>query len=341
MARYLVTGAAGFIGFHLARTLADAGNAVVVNDDFSRGRRDDEFQDLVEKSSVEEANGDLADDTTYDGFDGAFDAVFHLAAVNGTRTFYEEPYRVLRTNILSTLKLVDWIRRNASTARLVTASSSEAYAGTIRLGAGQIPTSEQVPLSIVDPHEARYSYGGSKIADELLVINGLRDAEYDWTIVRFHNIYGPRMGYEHVIPEFLVRSFRRQDPFTLYGGNQTRTYHYIDDAVQALRRLAEAPAATKRIVNVGAAKPEITADALARLVHEAVGYAPEIDERGAPAGSVERRCPDVTLLGELTGVRESVDLREGLTRTAEWYEARLESAPEPKGFVNLPVGEDN
>jgi len=139
------------------------------------------------------------------------------------------------------------------------------------------------------------------------------------SVIRYHNIYGPRMGTKHVIPEFILRMPARENPFRIYGGQETRAFCYVDDAVRATILVADAPACAGEIVHIGNPREEVTIEALAELVMEQFGEQVEIKECGGRSGSVSRRCPDTSKLKHLTGYEAQVPLKEGLARTCKWY----------------------
>jgi len=136
--------------------------------------------------------------------------------------------------------------------------------------------------------------------------------------VRFHNVYGPRMGPTHVIPEFLARARQRVDPFPVFGSDQTRSFLHVEDAGRALRAVLGA-ALEKRggVYNIGSDVETRISD-LAKLVFDVTGFHPRVDERPAPPGSVRRRVPDVKKLRAL-GFAPKRALREGI---AECWQAK-------------------
>ncbi|MFH1225439.1 MAG: NAD-dependent epimerase/dehydratase family protein [Candidatus Diapherotrites archaeon] len=351
-ARVLVTGGAGFIGMHLAKALALRGTAdalagrgiadgaalcgavrgsardelrgceVTIADNLSRGKADAEFKELCALKNVDFINADLSvhGGTKKLGKPDAFDFVYHLAAINGTRFFYEKPEEVLRVNISSALNILEWLKsRKGNGAKIIFSSSSEAYAGGVSLGVSKIPTPETAPLVIEDVKNPRWSYGGSKIAGELLFVNYARRYGFPFSIVRYHNVYGPRMGNEHVIPEFIMRAQRGENPFKIQGGGQTRAFCFVDDAVRATIMVAESEKTVGEIVHIGNDKEEIKISELAGRVCRMLGYEPELQVVPSPEGSAMRRCPDITKLRTLTGFEPKVSLAEGLKKTAEWY----------------------
>ncbi|WP_217145844.1 NAD(P)-dependent oxidoreductase [Streptomyces sp. AC627_RSS907] len=313
--KILITGGAGFIGLHLARRLA-ATCDVTLLDDFSRGRSDTELSDLLGRVELVEhdlttpvPDGLLADD---------FSEVYHLAAVVGVAESNDNPKRVLRTNLLTTTHLLDWLS-GLTGATLCFASSSEAYAGSVEAGAAAVPTAEDVPLVLPDPTVARSSYGFSKIAGEVLCRTYARAHGFPLRMVRFHNVYGPRMGYDHVIPQFVERLLSGADPFEIHGADQTRAFCHVDDAVDAIIALTALPSKEPLLVNVGNDEEEILIRDLARKVFDTLDRHPALDVHPAPPLSPARRLPDVSRLRELTGYRPKVGLDEGLRRTCAWY----------------------
>lgn len=319
--KILVTGGAGFIGYHLARRLADRENTVVVSDNLSRGAQDAVFAQLLQRGNVSFVRGDLTDGEGLRGLGEGYDLVYHLAAVNGTRNFYEVPHLVLRNNLLSLVNVLEWLRSGGG-AKLVWASSSEVYAGTVSLGQAPIPTPEDVALTIQDISNPRFSYAASKIAGESLCLHYAEAYGLPVTVVRPHNIYGPRMGHDHVIPQFISRILRRDDPFQVFGGEQSRTFCFVDDMVQGLELAAGSTAAEGEIVNLGNDREEVRIIDLAERMFDLFGFHPRVDEVPAPAGSVHRRCPDITKARRLFGYSPEVSLEVGLPRTYDSYRAQ-------------------
>lgn len=313
--KILITGGAGFVGFHLARRLA--GHEVHICDNLSRGRMDEELKELLE-SGVSFIQCDLTSAAELGKLDSDYSHVYHLAAVQGTKNFYEIPDKVLRTNLLSSINVLDWFAA-AECGKILFSSSSENYAGTIRRFGGQIPTPEDIPLCIDDVKNPRWSYGVSKIAGELLFLNYARARKFRASIIRYHNIYGPRMGFDHVIPEFALRLLQKEDPFKIYGGAETRAFCYVDDAVAATELVMNSPNTDGDIVHIGK-EDEISIANLAKKMFDIAGFHPELEMLPAPQGSVQRRCPDTSRLLEL-GFAARVQLDEGLKRTYEWYKA--------------------
>jgi len=319
--RILVTGAAGFVGCHLAEALArDSMVELVLADNLQRGRADEAFRDLCAKPNVRFVQADLKDANALANLDGDFDQVFHLAAMVGVKHCIARPAEVLETNIRSTLNVLDFVCERRA-GKLLFSSTSEVYAGANDLGALKIPTAEDAPVVIADLSQPRATYAGSKIVGEQLVRFRCQAAGVPFAIVRLHNIYGPRMGFAHVIPEVIKRVWGKENPMKVFGEDETRAFCYVDDAVTALRLVMER--VTGEVVHIGSME-ETRVGELYRILLSQLDYHPALAGAPSPAGSVKRRCPDISRLRKLTGFEPSVPLREGLARTVEWYWHELE-----------------
>ncbi|MBW4718089.1 NAD-dependent epimerase/dehydratase family protein [Saccharothrix obliqua] len=308
----LILGGAGFIGLHLARRLLADGHEVVIVDDFSRGRDDPDLARLA----APVVSADLTDPAAYAALPDDADHVYLLAAVVGVRNVERDPERVVRVNTLAVLNTLAWIKPHQ---KLFFASTSETYAGGVTRGVVPVPTAEDVPLLVEDVTAPRFAYGISKMLGEAAVVHTARAKGFPAVVGRFHNVYGSRMGADHVIPELSLRALRREDPFRVYGSDQFRAFCHVDDAVEAVVRLMAADDAAGRIVHIGNDSVETNIGELTELVLKLAGHAPELERVAAPPGSVARRCPDLGLLRELTGFEPSVPLEEGVRRTFEWY----------------------
>jgi UDP-glucose 4-epimerase len=319
--RVLITGGAGFVGYHLARRLAAAANSITIADNFFRGRRDQDFDRLLSLPNVSLIEGDLSRPDAWQQLGGSFDEVYHLAGINGTRLFYEMPHEVLRIGITSTLNALEWFRsQNKPDAKIVYASSNEAYGGAFEaFGNLPIPTPEAVPLVIADPYNPRWSYAGQKLIGELLLIHYSRAYRLRMAIVRPHNFYGPRAGYEHVIPEIVARIWERAEPFPLFGADHMRSFCYIEDAVDAMQKVMETGVTDGGTYHIGA-REELSIKALAEQIFTLAGWRPrELVVKESPQGSVKRRLPDVSKIKQHTGWEATTPLQTGLRKTIDWY----------------------
>ena len=323
--RILLTGGAGFIGFHLAQRLAeeDAVELTIV-DDFSRGARDEELARLEARPNVRLETADLTDAASWQRLGGGYDDVYHLAAVIGVKHVLTRPQEVVRINALSTLHLLDWFVRGGG-SKILFSSTSEAYAWTQLFHELPVPTAEEVPLSLTSLPDPRSSYAGSKIFGELAVNQYCRAHDRSFVVVRYHNVYGPRMGHEHVIPEVLQRALAGEDPLVVYSAEHTRAFCYVSDAVDATIAAMREPNADGQTINVGNDLEEVTIGELASRLIARAQLTVSIEPRAAANDPIKRRCPDLSRARALLGYEPKVTLDEGLDRTFAWYAPRLRS----------------
>ena len=148
-------------------------------------------------------------------------------------------------------------------AKILFTSSCENYAGSITCCNVQIPTPENVPLCIEDIFNPRWSYAISKILGEAACIHYSKQFNFDATIVRYHNIYGPRMGIEHVIPEFIIRLKKDPTKLAMFGGNQYRTFCYCTDAAKMTINVMNSLQSTGKVINIGNDDDEIKISTIA------------------------------------------------------------------------------
>lgn len=323
MSSILVTGGSGFIGSALVKALLRDGHAVRVLDDNSRGapRR---LKDVV--NDVEFIAGDIRDVAIVARAVRGVDEVHHLAFVNGTEFFYSAPELVLDVGVKGMINVIDACR-SEGVRSLVLASSSEVYQTP-----PHVPTDEHAPLSVPDPTNPRYSYGGGKIISELMAINYGRKFFDRVLIFRPHNVYGPDMGWEHVVPQFALRLKAVASehpagklPFKLQSdGSQTRSFCHVDDLVSGVM-VMRAKGEHLGIYHIGTTE-EITIADLATRVAAHAGRDLELIAGPAPRGGTARRCPDIAKLEKL-GYSPRVPLNTGLPPTVDWYWANADLAP--------------
>jgi nucleoside-diphosphate-sugar epimerase len=313
--KILVTGGTGFIGRALVRGLVNAGAQVRSFDNDSRGA----VAKLADvRGRVDVISGDIRDGDAVRAAVRGVDAICHLAYINGTEYFYTQPELILEVATKGMMNVLDACIAEG-VRDLILASSSEVYQTPPR-----IPTDEGAPLVVPDVLNPRFSYGGGKIISELLAVNYGRKF-FDHTLIfRPHNVYGPDMGHEHVIPQFIrrIKELGASQPdgvldFPIQGtGEETRSFIYIDDFVRGLLRAIE-QGERLAIFHIGTDR-EISIRDLAHLVADACGREIRIVPGELLAGSTPRRCPDVRKLRSL-GFEPEISLEDGVRRTAEWY----------------------
>ncbi len=331
--RALITGGAGFIGAHLARRLLADGLKVDLLDDFSRGRRDEDLSALIDQSDVACIKRDLSQPGSLDDLPNDYGLIFHLAAVVGVANVMKQPFAVLRRNVELLFAVLDFAERQRELQRLVFASTSEVFAGSLEHLDLPIPTPEDAPIALPDLAGERSTYLLSKLYGEALCCH----TELPTTVIRPHNIYGPRMGMSHVIPELLARASVSQDgsSMTVYSTGHRRAFCYVSDAVELIVRLASAPEAIGQVFNVGNEAEEISIGALAERIIGIVGRRIAIAPGPNTPGSPVRRCPDMTKTIATTDHLPGVSLEQGLRLTWDWYRRELEQPLEDAKAARL------
>ncbi|MEN8182287.1 MAG: NAD-dependent epimerase/dehydratase family protein [Myxococcota bacterium] len=317
MSKALVTGGAGFIGYHLCSRLVASGHQVDLLDDLSRGVRDRALETLIGRPELTVRVGDLRSPEAFRGLDTDYTHVFHLAAIIGVANVLDRPYAVLRDNLEMLNRMLDFCQGLGSLERFVFPSTSEVYAGTLQHFSLPIPTPETTPLALTDLSHPRTSYMLSKIYGEALC----HQAGLPFTIIRPHNVYGPRMGLAHVVPELLQRAHRAEagSALRVYSVDHRRTFCFVDDAVDQILGLAEAESATSGTFNIGSTDVETRIADLAELVVRVVGRRLTVEAAEETPGSPSRRCPDMTHTLAVVGSGSEVSLEEGVRRTYHWY----------------------
>jgi nucleoside-diphosphate-sugar epimerase len=316
---YLVTGGTGFLGSALVRRLVGDGAQVRVLDNNSRGRAS-RLEDL--EGRFDYVEGDIRDAAVVERACAGIDVVCHLAFVNGTEFFYTKPDLVLDVAVKGMTNVIDGAI-GQGVPELMLMSSSEVYQQPDR-----VPTDETVALTIPDCLNPRYSYAAGKLISEVMAVNYGRRHLERVTIVRPHNVYGPDMGEEHVIPQFVARLKALQThptdpiPFPIQGtGLQTRSFVFVEDFIDGVALVLER-GEHLGIYHVGTLE-EVSIETLAHLVAGHYGRPIEIVP-GRPAdGGTTRRCPDITKMTKL-GYRPRFTLRDALPGVVRWYDEHLE-----------------
>lgn len=327
--RYLITGGTGFIGTAITKKLVRRGEEVRVLDNDFRGSKD-RLKDI--KKDFEFIRGDIRNLRVVEKACKGVDIVLHLAFINGTEFFYTKPDLVLEVGVKGIVNVIDACIKN-NIGNLILASSSEVYQTP-----PIVPTPETVPMVIPDPLNPRYSYAGGKIISELIAINFGRKYFKRVTIFRPHNVYGPDMGWEHVIPQFILRMKKNvdKDPnqkvveFSIQGsGKETRSFCFIDDFTDGLGIVID-NGEHLGIYHIGT-NDEVPIIDVAKKIGEVMGRKIKIVPGELQKGGTLRRCPDITKLRKL-GYKPKVSLDEGLKPTVEWYvrNANLSNASDSK-----------
>jgi UDP-glucose 4-epimerase len=280
---------------------------------------DRDFKHLIKRNNVKFVRIDLIKTDELSDLEMDFEYVYHFAAINGTRFFYEIPEKVLEVNVKCLINVLD-ASIAAGVKRFVFASSSEVYHIP-----ETIPTPETERVIIPNVINPRFSYAGSKIIGELFCLNYGRKYGIQPIILRYFNTYGPRMGAEHVVPEIILRMTKlsrefgkKKFDFPIEGtGSETRAFCYVSDAVEGTVIASEKGAAGE-IYNVGNDREEIEIKQLVNLIARILQINIRIKPGPLRKGGPTRRCPNINKLRKF-GYNPKVGLEEGLKKTIGWY----------------------
>lgn len=334
---YLITGGAGFIGSHLAERLLERGDQVLLMDNLSTGsmenirhlKKYERMHYFLEPLENRQLLAELVDEA---------DVIFHLAAAVGVKLIVESPVRTIETNVNGTQMVLEAACRKRKL--VFAASTSEVYGKNTN-----VPFHEDADLVLGPTTKGRWSYAASKALDEFLALSYWKEKKLPVVIVRLFNTVGPRQTgrYGMVLPNF-VRQAVEGSPITVYGtGKQSRCFCDVNDAVEAILRLATTDEAVGEVVNVGN-DDEITIEDLASLVKERVGSSSRIDyipyDQAYEPGFEDmfRRVPCVEKLEALTGFRPETSLPEIVDRVISYVRNKVSGMP--ARVIDLPSADN-
>ena len=310
MARIVVLGASGFLGSHLCDELIARGDDVVGIDDLSSSTGVN-LKALESEPRFTFLKGDIAEGIPVRG---TVDAVLNFASPASPPRYLETPVQTLRTGSKGTDNALQFALEN--NARFIMASTSEVY------GDPTISPQVETYWGNVNSIGERSCYDEAKRYAEALCMAYWREYQANIGIVRIFNTYGPRLDPTdgRVVSNFVCQALQGQN-LTVYGdGSQTRSFCYVDDEIRGILALLDSN--ERGPINIG--NPvEFTMLELAELVLELTGSQSELVYEALPADDPMQRCPDITLARELLKWEPTVDLREGLRHTIEWFQKTL------------------
>ena len=320
MPKALITGGAGFIGLQLCKKLMESGYEVHLLDNLQRGRSDAEFLDTLKSDQVSFIQLDLSQPGTLDELNLDYQIIFHFAAMLGVDRVLHAPFEVLRVNAASMQNMLIWAKQLPELERFVFSSTSEIYAGTRFHYDLPVPTPETVAIALEGLEKPRTSYALSKAYGEAL----LHASGLPFTILRFHNVYGPRMGFDHVIPQ-VIKKIMLSSKIEVPSAEHTRAFCFIEDAVEQSLAAGLSQKTLGETINIGNSREEIRIQELVQLIAHTMQVEIEIEPQPATAGSPDRRCPDTRKMKQLTGLEAKVSLAQGLQKCCDWYMPRYQA----------------
>ncbi len=313
MAKYLVTGGAGFIGCNLVRFLLDKGHDVVVADDFSTGKRAN-VADIAERIDLREA--DIRDRKAMDSAVAGCQVVFHQAALGSVPRSVADPLTSHDVNVNGTITILE-AARAAGVKRVIFAASSSAYGDQ-----AASPKHEAMAPRPISP------YAAGKLACEGYMRGYAASYGLETLCLRYFNVFGPYQdpegAYAAVIPAFASKLLSGQRPVIFGDGEQSRDFCYIDNVCQANWLAANAPAEAcdGQAINI-ACNHSTTINQVAAQLNTLLGTSLEPIYKDARAGDVKHSLASVALAGRTIGYKPAVFFEEGLAKAIDWYTEHL------------------
>ena len=304
--RILVTGGAGFIGSHLCDRLVERGDDVLCLDNFFSGSRDN-IRHLLSVPNFELVRHDLT--TPYFA---EVDEIYNLACPASPIYYQSNPVKTIKTNVLGAIYMLGLAKRVK--AKILQASTSEVY------GDPAVHPQPESYWGHVNPIGVRACYDEGKRCAETLFFDYHRQNKVNIRVARIFNVYGPRMSADdgRVVSRFIIQALAGRD-LTVYGdGLQTRSFCYVDDIVEGLTRLMDAPDDCPGPINLGNPE-EITILGLAGEIIRLTGSASKVKTEPLPADDPKQRRPDITLAKARLGWTPSVTLADGLAETIAYF----------------------
>jgi UDP-glucuronate decarboxylase len=302
----LVTGAAGFLGTHLSEFLLKRGDRVTGLDDFTTGSTDN-VKFLQNYSGFSFIQQDIRNPHF-----GEYDGILNFACPASPKHYQADPVRTIETNFMGMINVLHLAKHSG--ARVLQASTSEVY------GDPSISPQIETYWGNVNPIGIRSCYDEGKRAAETLCFDYIRQFDLDVRVIRIFNTYGPRMsvGDGRVVSNFIIQALRGE-PITIYGdGSQTRSFCYVSDLVEGIVSTFDLPTRPASPINLGNVN-EFTMIELAEKAISICNSSSPIVFEPLPFDDPRQRKPDTTLAKELLGWSATVELNEGLEKTAEYF----------------------
>jgi len=304
--KILLTGAAGFLGSHISKKLIDNNHEVIGLDDLSTGSIKN-IEQLVNHPKYSFIEHDVRIP-----YQAEVDAILNFACPASPVNYQKDPVRTIETNFLGMINMLHLA--NETGARIIQASTSEIYGDPT-----QSPQKESY-WGNVNPIGIRSCYDEGKRAAETLCFDYRRQYNLDTRVIRIFNTYGPNMaiGDGRVVSNFIVQALRNE-PINIYGdGKQTRSFCYISDLVEGIYKLLQLDKNPDTPINLGNPN-EFTILELAKVVVEITDSKSEIVNNPLPLDDPKQRCPDISLAKSTLNWKPTIELREGIEKTAAYF----------------------
>ncbi len=288
-------------------------------DNLSRGKYDIYLKKLLRRKNVQFIKKNLTKEIKINISN--ISHIFHLAGSVGVKNINKNPYQSFLNNFLSLKNIVDFNKNLKKKAKIILFSTSEVYSNLIKKKLIKFPIEEINDIIIENTIIGRDAYFLSKIFNEKFV----QLSNLNYLILRPHNVYGPRMGYSHVIPELAKRMLNKKNnqEIEIFSPNHKRAFCYIDDAIHQIIELSMNKNNNKKIYNIGNMNEEIKMIDVAKKIKLLIGKSLKLKKGKVTEGSPIRRIPNMSKTLKKIRKKNFVSFDEGLQRTLNWYKIQI------------------
>lgn len=317
--KVLIIGGAGFIGAHLLKKLLNDKKILDIDiiDNFSRAEEDKFLKDLIKDKRVFIFKDNITTIKVNKYRKKNYDLIFQFAAILGVQNVINNPEKVLIDNFLIMKKSIEIAKKQEKLKKFIFLSTSEVYAGSLENFKIRFPTPEATPLALTNILNPRTTYMLSKIYCEAMCIH----SNLKYLILRPHNIYGPRMGFFHVIPELITKIFiiKKNNSLDLFSFNHRRAFCYIDDAINQIYLITKSKIINETF-NIGNNEEEISIINLCKKILKLSNRKDiKIVKKNINNSSPLRRLPAMNKIFRFIKKFKHTKLEDGLIKTINWY----------------------
>ena len=313
--KYLITGGAGFIGIKLAeRLIKNKKNKIYIIDNFSKKTGDENLLKILNNKNVKFIQKDLNHISDYLKIYN-FDYIYHFAAILGVQKVIDNPFITLKENILTTISLINFSKKQKKLKKICFTSTSEVYSYTLKKKLAKYPTPENIDFLISKDFNPRSSYLLSKIVGEYL----MSYSRLNFVIFRPHNIFGPQMGFAHVIPQLTKKILKhKKRKIIINNSKHKRTFCDIDFAIELIFNISHNKGLNRKTFNIGSPENEISIMQLSQKIKKILNSKNQlISSTSQKDNSPERRRPDMSK--SLHYTRQKHNFEKKLKEAVLWY----------------------
>ena len=315
--KYLISGGAGFIGIKLVeKLLKNKKNKIYIIDNLSKKIDNENLLKILKNKNVELIRKDLNLINDYLKIYN-IDYIYHFAAILGVKKVIDNPYITLKENILSTINLINFAKKQKKLKKICFTSTSEVYACALKKKLAKYPTPENIDFLISKDYNPRSSYLLSKIVGEYL----MSYSKLNFVIFRPHNIFGPNMGFAHVIPQLTKKILKSgKKKITIHNSKHKRTFCHIEFAIDLIFNISHKKKLKNKIFNIGSPEKEISIIELAQKIKKILNSKSQlISSNLLRDSSPEKRRPNMKRSIDYSVINHNFE--NSLKETVLWYKS--------------------